>query len=273
MSHSISYLALNLLKCTRNIHLGTRTFTNINVTMEPNPQALLLSSSNCFGFNLLEFAKKDISEVLEKNAISEIIFIPYAQNDYEKYTKTIQSAMVPWGFTVKGIQEFPDPNTAINSAKAIFIGGGNTFLLLKRLYENNLVEQIRKRVMYENLIYIGSSAGTNVATKSIHTTNDMPIVYPPTFDAISLIPFNINPHYIEKPDLDKHRGETRDQRIGEFLQMPHANYVLGLKEGSILHVNKNLLIIKGVAGAVLFKKGQDKCEIPVGEDVSYLLHE
>lgn len=180
--------------------------------------------------------------------------MPYAQNGYDGYTKKIKEVIDPWGFNVKGLHTFSDPFKAINSAKAIFIGGGNTFLLLKTLYDKNLVNLIRERVNAGNLSYIGSSAGTNVATKSIHTTNDMPIIYPPSFDGIGIVPFNINPHYIDKVENETHKGETRDQRIGEFLEMPHANPVLGLREGCILHVNGESLILKGVAGAVLFKK-------------------
>lgn len=153
-----------------------------------------------------------------------------------------------------GIHTFPDPTSTVNSSKALFMGGGNTFLLLKRLYEKGLVDLIKKKVEEGSLLYIGSSAGTNVATRSIHTTNDMPIIYPKSFDAIGLVPFNINPHYIDHIESETHKGETRDQRITEYMEMEHAAPVLGLREGSILHVDGNKLILKGVAGAVLFRK-------------------
>ncbi|KAI8428139.1 hypothetical protein MSG28_002394 [Choristoneura fumiferana] len=206
----------------------------------------------------------------DQHNVKNLMFIPYAQNDFDGYTAKIKQVIDPWGFNVTGLHSYPDPEQAVYSAKAIFIGGGNTFLLLKRLYENNLVNLIKTRVDEGNLLYIGSSAGTNVATKSIHTTNDMPIIFPPTFEAISIVPFNINPHYIDKVESETHKGETRDQRIEEYIEMPHAAPVLGLREGSILHVNGNQLAIKGIAGAVLFKKGDKKTELAVGEDVSFL---
>ncbi|KAL4712910.1 hypothetical protein ACJJTC_011980 [Scirpophaga incertulas] len=233
-------------------------------------QALLLSSSNCHTYSLLEFAKNEICSFLNRNDVKTLLFIPYAQNNYDTYTARIKEAIGPWGYEVTGIHTYSNPVDAINNAKAVFIGGGNTFLLLKKLYDNNLVEIIRQKVNDGSLLYMGSSAGTNVATKSIHTTNDMPIIYPPSFDAINLVPFNINPHYIDM-NMETHMGETRDQRIKEYLEMPYACPVLGLKEGSILHVNKNSLIIKGVAGAFLFQK-EKKTEYPVGADVSFLLN-
>lgn len=215
-------------------------------------QALLLSSSNCHGFPMLEFAKQEITSLLTKNNVTELIFVPYAQKNYDNYTAKIKEVIEPWGFKVKGIHTDPDPANVINASKAIFVGGGNTFLLLKTLYDNKLVNLIRDKVHQGDIVYIGSSAGTNVATRSIHTTNDMPIIYPPTFEAIGIVPFNINPHYIDKVESATHKGETRDQRIAEFLEMTHAKPVLGLREGSILHVDGNKLILKGIAGAVLF---------------------
>ncbi|CAG9784233.1 unnamed protein product [Diatraea saccharalis] len=239
--------------------------------MQSHRQALLLSSSNCYGYSMLEFAKQEICSFLEKNNVKKLLFIPYAQNDYNKYTAKVKEVIDPWGIEVIGIHTYKDAKAAIHDNKAMFVGGGNTFLLLKRLYENNLVDLIRQNVHNGNLLYIGSSAGTNVATKSIHTTNDMPIAYPPTFDAINIVPFNINPHYTEIEN-ESHKGETRDQRINEYLEQEYASPVLGLREGSILKVDKNKLVLKGVAGAVLFEKSLKKTEIAVNTDVSFLLN-
>lgn len=188
-----------------------------------------------------------------RNNVKKLLFIPYAQNDFNKYTAKIKEVVDTWGFEVTGIHTYDDAVNAVNSNQAIFVGGGNTFLLLKRLYEKNLVDLIRNKVNEGKLLYMGSSAGTNVATKSINTTNDMPIIYPPSFDAIKIVPFNINPHYIEYEN-ETHKGETRDQRIKEYLEMPHASPVLGLREGSILKVDGNMLVLKGIAGGVLFEK-------------------
>ncbi|CAK1550124.1 unnamed protein product [Leptosia nina] len=240
--------------------------------MQSKRQALLLSSSNCHGYSLLEFAKKEICSFLNSNNVNELIFVPYAQNNFDGYTSKIKDVINPWGYSVKGLHTYEDPAKAINSAKAIFVGGGNTFLLLNRLYEKKLVNIIKEKVDDGSLVYIGSSAGTNVATHSIHTTNDMPIIYPPSFNAIGIVPFNINPHYIDKVESEKHKGETRDQRITEYMEMPHANSVLGLREGSLLYVNKNEFTIKGVAGAVIFRN-KEKKEYEVGADVSFLLEE
>ncbi|KAI5652085.1 peptidase family s51 domain-containing protein [Phthorimaea operculella] len=215
-------------------------------------QALLLSSANCYGYGLLEFARKDICSFLFKNYVQDLVFVPYATNDYTGHTAMMQDALGPWGICVQGLHQHADPVHAIDSSRAIFVGGGNTFLLLTRLYENKLVKLISQRVHEGNLLYIGASAGTNVATKSIHTTNDMPIRYPPSFDGIGIVPFNINPHYIDRIDLPTYTGETRDDRIFEYQEMPYAAPVLALKEGSLLRVKGNSLTIGGVAGGALF---------------------
>ncbi|KAJ2939725.1 hypothetical protein O0L34_g17918 [Tuta absoluta] len=233
-------------------------------------QALLLSSANCFGYGILEFARNEICSFLFKNSVQDLIYVPYATNRCTEVTNMMQDVMGPWGICVQGLHQHPDPVYAIDSTQAIFVGGGNTFLLLDRLYENNLVRLINQRVHGGSLLYIGASAGTNVAARSIHTTNDMPIRYPPSFEAIGIVPFNINPHYVENVEPLDYTGETRDERIFEYMEMPYAAPVLALREGAILRVNCNSLSLGGVASGALFV-GCNKSECFVGDDVSDLL--
>lgn len=181
-----------------------------------------------------------------------MLFVPYALIDHDKYTATVSCALTPWGYKVEGLHTKEDPIKAIASAEAIFVGGGNTFVLLKTLYEKNLVEAIRERVLQQGIPYMGSSAGTNVATRSINTTNDMPVVYPPTFEALKLVPFNINPHYLETDPNTQHKGETRDERLNEYLEYAKLP-VLGLREGTALLVEGDKATLVGDKKAKLFR--------------------
>lgn len=178
------------------------------------------------------------------------------------------------GFELKSIHHAEDPQQAIRDTDAVFIGGGNTFLLLKTLYDKDLVKPIRHMVLEKGMPYVGSSAGTNCATINICTTNDMPIVFPPTFEALNLVPFNINPHYIEmKKGENKHMGETRDERIEQFLQMPGVRPVVGLQEGCILKVHGNSVTVDGVKGARLFRPNAKPFDYKVGDELSFLMNE
>ncbi|KAL3280628.1 hypothetical protein HHI36_003865 [Cryptolaemus montrouzieri] len=234
-------------------------------------QILLLSSSNVHGYSYLEYAAKDIKDFLNKNKVTDVVFIPYALKDYDGYLKKVKNVFTTWGFNMTGIHESKSPSDTVKSAQSVFVGGGNTFLLLKTLYDNKLIELIRERVILEGMPYMGTSAGTNVATKSIHTTNDMPIVYPPSFIALNLVPFNINPHYLDTDPNSKHKGETREERILQYLEEDGADTVLGLREGGTLLVDGNQIILKGLTKARLFVKGTSPQEIDVETDLSYLL--
>ncbi|MEQ2315959.1 hypothetical protein AMECASPLE_027757 [Ameca splendens] len=212
---------------------------------------LLVSNSTLHGSGYLDHCQQHISSFFGKN-VKRVLFVPYALHDRDGYTKTARDKFKSLGYEVDGIHEVADPVEAVRKAEGIFIGGGNTFRLLKSLYDNNVVTEIRKRVMEDGVPYMGSSAGTNVATISINTTNDMPIVFPPTFSAIGLIPFNINPHYLDSDPNSRHMGETREQRITQYHEEPNTPCVLGLREGSMLLVEGKKATLLGTTKARLF---------------------
>lgn len=234
---------------------------------------LLLSNSKQHGEGFFEWCADHVKSFFGKSSVTKVLFIPYAIRDYDDYVQMVAPAFEKMGLSIESIHENPDPIAAINDCKGIFIGGGNTFLLLKTLYEKQLIEPIRQSVLFRGVPYMGSSAGTNVATKSINTTNDMPICYPPSFDALQLVPFNINPHYVD-PDLNsKHMGETRDERIKEYHEEPICSTVLGLKEGSGVLVEDLKATLVGLSYAKLFQKGQDPICYEPGSDLGFLLDE
>jgi len=162
-----------------------------------------------------------------------------------------------------------DPEAAVESAQAIFIGGGNTFRLLASLYKRNLIPALRRQVE-KGTSYVGTSAGSNVACVTIKTTNDMPIVAPPSFDALNLVPFNINPHYLDPDPLSKHQGETREERIREFHE-ENEPAVVGLREGAMLKIEPPHVTLLGSAGARVFRKGREPVEHSPGDRLDFLM--
>ncbi|XP_056891394.1 alpha-aspartyl dipeptidase-like [Takifugu flavidus] len=231
---------------------------------------LLVSNSTLHGSGYLQHCQQNVAEFFGRD-VKRVLFVPYALHDRDAYTKTARDAFRTLGYEVDGIHEAPDPVEAVRRAEAIFIGGGNTFRLLKSLYDNKLVSEIRRRVLEDGAPYMGSSAGSNVATVSINTTNDMPIVYPPSFAAIGLVPFNINPHYLDADPNSRHMGETREQRITQYHEEPDTPCVLGLREGSMLLVEGNKATLLGSTGARLFTRGKPSVEFDPGCDLSFLL--
>lgn len=232
-----------------------------------NKRILLISNSTLHGGGYLDHAESEIRSFL--GDVKRVLFVPFALRDRDTYTSTAQQRFDKMGYELWSIHTALNPVQAVNDAGAVFIGGGNTFRLLKALYDFDLLDAIRKRVA-EGLPYIGSSAGSNVAGPTIKTTNDMPIVQPPSFDALGLVPFQINPHYLDPDPNSKHMGETREERIRQFLE-ENDTPVIGLREGAMLRIENGSSILKGSSGARIFRKGLAPVEISPGARVDTLV--
>ncbi|XP_070582182.1 alpha-aspartyl dipeptidase-like [Ptychodera flava] len=231
---------------------------------------LLISNSTLHGSGYLDHCQDNIKNFLGSK-IERVLFIPYALADRDGYAAVARKKFESLGYKLDSIHEQPNAVDAANNAQAIFVGGGNTFRLLKTLYDEKLVPIINRRVLQDGVPYIGSSAGTNVATASINTTNDMPIVYPPSFTALQLVPFNINPHYLDADPNSKHMGETREKRIMEFHEEEDSKPVLALREGCMLLVEGDTSVLQGKTKARLFQKGKEPTEHDIGSDFTFLL--
>ncbi|MCC9073095.1 dipeptidase PepE [Flavobacterium sp. F-65] len=230
---------------------------------------IIASTSTLHGGSYLDYLLPQL-EVHFKNCES-ILFIPFARPggiSHEQYTDTVSQAFKKINISVKGIHEFEDATAAINNAQGIFTGGGNTFLLVTQLYKNNIMTTLAEAVK-NGTPYLGTSAGSNICGLSMQTTNDMPIIYPPSFQTLGLIPFNLNPHYLDPDSQSKHMGETRETRIKEFHAF-NTLPVLGLREGSWLDVKGDKIILKGNLSARLFRQNQEPEELEPQTDLSYL---
>jgi dipeptidase E len=230
---------------------------------------IIASTSTLHGGNYLEYILPVLQHHFSK--VSTLLFVPYAQPggiSYDDYTNIVKKAFASINIDVKGIHEFSNPIKALENAQGIFTGGGNTFLLVTKLYENNILQTLKK-VVENGTPYLGTSAGSNITGLTMQTTNDMPIIYPPSFKTLGLLPFNLNPHYLD-PDLQsKHMGETRETRIKEFHTL-NSIPVLGLREGSWIEVNGEKIILKGNLTARWFKQNQLPIELDTKTDLSLI---
>lgn len=232
---------------------------------------LIVSTSTVYGSPYLAYMTDEIARFF--SGCKSIVFIPYARPggmSHDDYTERARSYFAQHNISVKGVHEFDSPAEAIASAEGVFTGGGNTFVLLSQLYTNGLIEALRKRID-TGMPYMGTSAGSNITGLSISTTNDMPIVYPPSFEALGTVPFNINPHYLDPDPSSKHMGETRETRINEF---HHFNQqpVVGLREGSWIHVEGDSMMLRGTLDARIFRAGEEASEVSSGTDLKTYLN-
>lgn len=229
--------------------------------------ALLLSNSTNRGLGMLEHARQELADVLGSR--SRVLFVPWALSDHEGYTARVREALDPLGIEVEGLSSDADPYPVLAKAEALFVGGGNTFRLLRDLHRAGIVERIADLV-HDGVPYIGASAGTNLAAASPRTTNDMPIVIPGSFATLALLPFQINPHYVDADPSSTFMGETRERRIEEFLEENDVP-VLGLREGAWLRLAGEGLHLGGTPGGKLFRRGAEPLEVAPGDDLSFLL--
>ena len=230
---------------------------------------LLISNSTNAGEEYLKYPIAEIAKTLK--GVSEVVFIPYAAVtfSYDEYEAKVQARFNEIGIKVKSIHHALNKRNFLRNAEAVVIGGGNTFALLKKMQEEDLLDVIHRRVK-GGMPYIGWSAGSNVTCPTICTTNDMPIVQPESFRAIGLVSFQINPHYLDANPVG-HAGETREQRILEYLEANRSRYVVGLREGCMLRIDDNGIELIGSRPMRIFKKGQPTYEVNPGDDISFLL--
>jgi len=228
---------------------------------------LLISNSTLYGSGYLDHAENEIRYIL--GAVSRVLFVPFAQHDRDAYAALARRRLEAMGYELDSVHVASDLKQAVETAEAVFIGGGNTFRLLKGLYDFDLLSPIRRKVA-EGMPYIGSSAGSIVACPTLKTTKDMPVVQPPSFEALALVSFQISPHYLD-PDPDStHMGETQEERINQFLE-ENDTPVVGLREGTMLRVEHGNILLKGVTAARVFRRGHSPIETEPESNLGALL--
>jgi len=228
---------------------------------------LLISSSVCHPTGYLDHAEPEIRDFL--GATRRVLFFPWALRDLDGYAAKVRERLGRMDFDVDSAHEAPDPVRAVEDAEAVFVGGGNTFRLLKTMYEKDLLVPLRRRGR-DGMPYVGSSAGSNVAGATIRSTNDMPIVEPPSLSALGIVPFCMNPHYLDPDPTSTHKGETREERIAQFHE-ENEQPVVGLREGAILRVEGNEVSLCGIARMRLFRRGEPPQEFEPGARLDFLL--
>lgn len=224
---------------------------------------LIASTSTVYGGEYLDYLFEEMAALFAKT--EEIIFIPYARPggiSHDQYTEKAAAAFQKIGKKLVGLHTFKNPAEELRQAKGVFTGGGNTFVLVRELYRLQLMQPLREAI-YNGLPYMGTSAGSNICGISMQTTNDMPIVYPPSFKTLGAIPFNINPHYLDPIPNSKHMGETRETRIAEF-HTQNTVPVVGLREGSWLRVKGDEIMLKGTLKARVFEQEKEPYEVATG---------
>lgn len=231
---------------------------------------LLISNSTNAGEAYLDYPKQQIKNFLGEKPV-KALFIPYAAVtfSFSDYEKKVSERFREVGHNIVSIHRFEDPVRAVKEAHAIVVGGGNTWQLTRMMQEQGLIFPIADRVK-SGVPYIGWSAGANVACPTLKTTNDMPIIEPKTFSTFNLLKFQINPHYLDA-NPEGHAGETREMRIEEFLVANPDIFVVGLREGTMLHIEEGEIALIGPRPIRIFKKGEKPIDLPPGEDLSFLL--
>jgi Peptidase E len=228
---------------------------------------LLISNSTVYGRGYLDHAEEEIRTFLGR--ARTILFFPFALHDRDGYAAKAKTRFAAMGYSLKSVHDAPDPQKAVEETDAMFIGGGNTFRLLKALQDSDLIKPIRRKV--ENgTPYIGSSAGSNVAGPTIKTTKDMPIVQPRSFDALGLVPFQISPHFLDSDPSSTHMGETQEERILQFLEESETP-VVGMREGAWVLVEGDSMMLKGASGARVFRRGHAPVEVSPNSQISELV--
>ncbi|WP_294210160.1 dipeptidase PepE [uncultured Chryseobacterium sp.] len=227
---------------------------------------ILASTSTLYGGSYLEYLREELIDLY--TGIEELVFIPFARPggiSHDEYTAKARTFFETLGIRVKGVHEFEDMKQAVDNAQAYFTGGGNTFLLVKTLHEEGLMKLLKQNIE-SGKPYLGCSAGSNIGGQNMKTTNDMPIVYPPSFDCMGLVPFNLNPHYLDPDPGLKHNGETRETRIREFLTQ-NTLKVVGLREGNWIRRKGNTITVEGSELTRIFEPGKEPYEIGPGSEL------